>query len=326
MKALKIVRPNEFEMVEVDSPRLGPSETNRLIVKPRWIMLCGSDIPAFTGSRRGSAYPMKPGHAAHECMGQVMESMAESFRPGDWILALPTAERGLAEHFVAEAGTAVKLPDKVARTAICCLIQPLATVMNGLDRVGDVRGRTVAVVGLGPIGLLFCWLLRQRGAGKIVGIDPLAHRCRLAESLGADLALPLSSLEAIHAVRQGLPAWAAPDLCVEAVGHQMDTVNDCLELVQNYGTVLAFGVPDRPVYALEYEVFFRKNVSLVAAVTPDWSIYLPKACNLFLLHQAEFEPLVTHQFPVREAARAFRLYARHEDGVVKAVLDAEHWE
>ena len=74
--------------------------------------------------------------------------------------------------------------------------------------------------------------------------------------------------------------WIPPDICIEAVGHQMDTINDCLELVRKYGTVVAFGVPDHPVYALEYETFFRKNAVLMGTVTPDWAEYLPKARRL----------------------------------------------
>ena len=42
----------------------------------------------------------------------------------------------------------------------------------------------------------------------------------------------------------------------------METLNDCFELVRKRGTVLAFGVPDQHVYAVEYETFFRKNAHL----------------------------------------------------------------
>ena len=326
MKALQIIRPNEFEAVEVDPPRLEPANPDRLIVQARWVSLCGSDIPFFTGRKRFRTYPLQPGQPAHECVGQVVESTAASFSPGDWVLAIPDADRGLAERFVAEAAKAVKLPAEAARAESSCLIQPLSTVLSAVERVGEVAGQTVAVVGLGSIGLLFCWLLRRRGAARIVGIDPLADRCRRAEKLGIDLALPLSGVGAVHAVRRGLPGWAPPDVCVEAVGHQMDTVNDCLELVRKYGTVLAFGVPDHDVYAVEYEIFFRKNASLVAAVTPDWSVYLARARDLFLPNQAEFDAWVTHRFPIRQAAQAFRRYAAHEDGIVKTVMDAENWD
>ena len=329
MKALQIVRPQVFDLVEVAEPKLKAGDPQgRLIVQTRWVSLCGSDIPFFTGHKRHLRYPLLPGQPAHECVGQVVESNDAAFQPGDPVLAIPDADRGLAERFVAEAAKAVTLPAEAARSGSSCLIQPLSTVLNALDRVGEVAGQRVAVVGLGSIGLLFCWLLRQRGAGRIVGIDPLADRCRRAEAVGIDQAWQLSGLEAVHAVRHAerLPGWVPPDLCIEAVGHQTETVNDCLELVRKYGTVLAFGVPDQNVYAVEYEIFFRKNANLLAAVTPDWSAYLPKARDLFLPHQAEFDAWFTHRFPIREATQAFRRYARHEDEIVKTVMDAEIWE
>ena len=64
-----------------------------------------------------------------------------------------------------------------------------------------VEGGTLVVVGLGSMGLLFCWLLRKRGAGRIVGIDPCAYRCRAAEEWGATRAWPrCSTFAPIHAV------------------------------------------------------------------------------------------------------------------------------
>jgi S-(hydroxymethyl)glutathione dehydrogenase/alcohol dehydrogenase len=105
----------------------------------------------------------------------------------------------------------------------------------------------------------------------------------------------------------------------------METLNDALELVGKRGTVLAFGVPDHRVYALEYEIFFRKNAILMATVTPDWAAYLPKAQDLFLQNRQELSRLVTHRLPIREAQKAFELYERHEDGIIKALLDARDW-
>jgi threonine dehydrogenase-like Zn-dependent dehydrogenase len=90
--------------------------------------------------------------------------------------------------------------------------------------------------------------------------------------------------------------------------------------------VVAFGVPDQNVYALEYETFFRKNAVLMATVTPEWHEYLVKARDLFSMHQEELERWVTHRLPIREAETAFSLYESGEDGIIKAVLDASNWE
>jgi threonine dehydrogenase-like Zn-dependent dehydrogenase len=168
-------------------------------------------------------------------------------------------------------------------------------------------------------------MLKKRGAARIVGIDPLEQRCRVALGMGANECLTARSLEVLHEARQFPEKWDPPDICIEAVGHQMDTLNDCLALVKYRGTVLAFGVPDQPVYALEYETFFRKNTRLVACVTPNWSEYLAISRDIFLAARDELEALVTHRFPIREAARAFTLYEEHEDGILKALIDMSDW-
>jgi L-iditol 2-dehydrogenase len=321
MKALQVVRPRSFAVVEVPVPRLSSSYTDQLLIQTRWVSMCGSDIPFFNGSKRLRSYPLLPGAPIHECAGQVVASTSNLFRPGDQVVAIPDGNQGLAEFFVAQAARAVLLPPDLADRDTRCLIQPLATVMNAVDCLKDIAGQSVAVIGLGSIGLLFCWLLKKRGAGRIVGIDPLAYRCQLAETLGAARTYPLRSIEVAHAARQHAGEWDSPDICIEAVGHQMDTLNDCFELVRKRGTIVAFGVPDQPVYAIEFETFFRKNAHLIAVVTPEWREYLAAARDLFGEYRAELEMFVTHRFAIQEAEQAFTLYERHEQGVLKAVLE-----
>jgi L-iditol 2-dehydrogenase len=325
MKALQVTQPRTFEVVQVPVPDLGDAGPEKILVQPEWFSLCGSDIPFFTGSKRYKNYPLPAGAPIHECIGKVVKSTSGQFQAGDRVVAIPESDRGLAEFFLAQAAKAVKLPEGLNDEGSACLIQPLSTVLNGVDRLGSVEGKSVAVIGLGSIGLFFCWLLHQRGAASVIGIDPLEGRCRFAEAVGADRTFPLRSIEFLHAVRQGALECQPPDICIEAVGHQMDTLNDCLELVRKYGTVLAFGVPDQPVYAIEYETFFRKNAHLLAAVTPEWSVYLAKARDLFLEHRATVEKWVTHQMPIHDAAKTFTLYERHEDGIVKALMNTSYW-
>ena len=325
MKALQLVSPRTYKTVEVPVPDLSDSNPDRLLIRTSWVSMCGSDIPFFTGSKRHKNYPLLPGAPVHECVGQVVESTSSQFEPGDRVIAIPDGNQALAEYFVAWTARSVLLPIELGSVDTSCLIQPLSTVMNAVDRLGNIEGRSVAVVGLGSTGLFFCWLLKKRGAGRIVGIDPNYHRCCLAEQLGAAKVYPMRSIEVIHIARQSPGEWEPADICIEAVGHQMDTVNDCFELIRKRGTVVAFGVPDHNVYAIEYETFFRKNALLMATVTPEWQEYLGKARDLFSKYQEELEPWMTHRLPIREAEKAFSLYERREDGIIKAVLDASRW-
>jgi threonine dehydrogenase-like Zn-dependent dehydrogenase len=184
----------------------------------------------------------------------------------------------------------------------------------------------VAVVGLGSIGLMFCWVLRKEGADRVVGIDPNAGRCEVARSLGATEIWPMRSREVVELAHENPEQWVRPDIIVEAVGHQHETINDCFRMIRQRGTILAFGVPDQQVYPIDYETFFRKNAEIVAAVTPDWSPYLHRARDVFLPHRNELKPLMTHQFSILEAGAAYTLYERHAGGIIKPLLDASCWE
>lgn len=325
MKALQVTKPRLFTQVQTATPDIQAAGLDRILVQPEWVSLCGSDIPFFTGNKRDTSYPLPVATPIHECVGRVIRSTSDLFQPGESVVAIPEANQGLSEYFIAQAAKAVKLPADLDDNGAGCLIQPLSTVINAVDRLGDVKGKSVAVVGLGSIGLFFCWMLKKRGAAQIIGIDPLENRCRAAIGVGATDCITERSLEVLHDARQYAGSWDAPDICIEAVGHQMETLNDCLELVKYRGTVLAFGVPDQPVYALEYETFFRKNANLVACVTPVWSEYLKISRDVFLAARDELEPLVTHRLPIREANEAFRLYEDHEDGILKVLIDMSEW-
>lgn len=326
MKALHLIAPRSFERVDIPNPSLPRNSHEHLVVRTAFVSLCGSDIPFFTGRKRLRPYPMPPGTPVHECVGEVMESTSDQFRPGDRVLSIPDGDQGLAEYFLAQASRTIHLKGSIEDPGAACIIQPLSTVVNAVDRLGDVRGKSIAVVGLGSIGLFFCWLAARRGAGAVIGIDPIESRCRAAKACGATQTICGSSIEVVHRSRAAGSAWSFPDICIEAVGHQMDTINDALELVRRRGAVLAFGVPDHNVYALEYETFFRKNVILIAAVTPDWTDYLAKARDLFLANQKELSAFVTHRLPIRDAQKAFKMYEQHADGIIKAVIDAAVWQ
>ncbi len=325
MKALQVIQPRTFATIKISIPHLKADAFDQILVRTAWISMCGSDIPFFSGGKRLVTYPLPWGMHVHECVGQVVESTSRRFKPDDWVVAIPEDDQGLAEFFVAQDSKAVLLPADLEDKFECCLIQPLSTVINAVDRLGDVSGRSVAVIGLGSIGLLFCWLLSKRRAGQILGIDPIASRCHVAEEFGADKTLPVHSIEVVHFARHNSNRWNSPEILIEAVGHQMETLNDCFELVAKQGTVLAFGVPDQPVYALEFETFFRKNANLIAAVTPDWQDYLQGSRDLFLKYRDELTPLITHRFAIREAEKAFKMYESHEDGILKAIIDASQW-
>jgi threonine dehydrogenase-like Zn-dependent dehydrogenase len=322
MKALQLLKPRHFEIVEIGRPEIGDDQ---ILVRLESAVLCASDIPKFTGMWRGLQYPLPPGMPIHECVGAVVDSHSPRFQVGDRVVAVPRGDQGLAEYYVADAIKAIRIPKPLVHAEARLLIQPLSTVVYALDRLGDVAGRTAVVVGLGPIGLLATWLLSKLGASKIVGVDPIAWRCEAACRLGAADTFELHSDRLVSLVAQD-DTWEAADICVEAVGQQIRTINDCLYLVKRCGHVLALGVPLEPVYPFDYTRFFRQNLHLIGSVTPPDETYMIRAAELIGRHEGELASLITHRFGLDEVAEAFALYETHATGEpLKVLIDGTDW-
>jgi threonine dehydrogenase-like Zn-dependent dehydrogenase len=322
MRALQVVKPRQFRDIETARPEAGD---NQILVRLEKAVLCGSDIPKFTGMWRGLRYPLPPGMPIHECVGVVVDSHSPRFQVGDRVVAIPSGDRGLAEYYVADAIKAVCVPEPLIDSDTNLLIQPLSTVVYALDRLGDIAGCTALVVGLGPIGLLATWLLDKHGASKVIGVDPIAWRCEAARQLGAAQTFETNSERLLPLIAQD-DAWAPADICIEAVGQQTRTINHCLHLVRRCGQVLAMGVPLEPIYPFDFERFFRQNIDLIASVTPPDETYMMRAADLICQHEGALAFLITHRFTLDKVAQAYALYETPNWGhSLKILIDGTSW-
>jgi threonine dehydrogenase-like Zn-dependent dehydrogenase len=322
MKALQLVKPRQFLAVGIARPAIGEDQ---ILVRLGRVVLCGSDIPKFTGLWRGLNYPLPEGMPIHECIGTVVESQSPRFDVGDEVVAVPKGDQGLAEYYAAEASRSIRIPESLVQSEASLLIQPLSTVVYALDRLGYFAGRTAIVVGLGPIGLLATWLLRQYGS-RVTGVDPIGWRCEAAQRLGADKTFELHSDRLVSQLTQN-QAWEPADICVEAAGQQTRTINDCLYLVKHWGQVLALGIPLEPVYPIDYTRFFRHNLHLIASVTPPDETFMIRAADLVGRHEQELAFLITHRFGLDKAAEAYTLYETRATGQpLKIMIDGTDWE
>jgi L-iditol 2-dehydrogenase len=179
------------------------------------------------------------------------------------------------------------VPDRIARRnllpvppnlapEIAAMAEPLACCLHGIDVAGVQRGDTVAIVGVGPIGLMLCACVADAG-GRPVGVGSRDERRTLAPSFGAVAADPEGA-----------------DVVIEAAG-AVAAWERALELVRPGGTVLAFGgLPrDAHVEVDAYRIHYEE-VRLVGSFhhTPRHF----RAALAFLASGAyPFERLVTHE-------------------------------
>ena len=313
--------PFTFAEVEIEAPRAGQLADGQVLLATRAGGICGSDLPFFKGApflhaaNRGTWATPAPGFPMHEVVGEVVATRHAAHAVGDLVVGWASAFDGIAELVVTD-GEGLAGYDTTMAPTTAVMLQPLACVLYAVEQLGDVRDRTVAVIGQGPIGLLFSHVLKQRGARHVIGIDRI-DRARHADVFGVD-----------ETVTASANLWSAtlgdtdrPSLVVEAVGHQVTTLKDCLDSVAVGGEVLYFGIPDDLVYPLDMMTFLRKNLTLRAGVTLERRRVLRDAGRYLAAHPALREIYVTDVHRVRDVQRAFTAATQPQAGQYKVALD-----
>lgn len=252
-------------MTEVERPSPLPGE---VLVRSRFVGICGSDVHAAQGRHPFISLPYNPGH---EVVGEVAElgHGVSSVRVGDRVIVEPTLpcwtckscindrpnlceklrffgcvhdQGGLADYFTIPANRTHRLPTELTDLQ-AVLIEPLATAVHACTLAGDVRGRTVAVLGAGTIGLLVLQVARHLGARRIVATDLLRRKRQMALALGADAVVNATSADVPALVRKELGESA--DVVFDCVSSQT-TVDHAVQAVFKGGTVIIVGVPASP--------------------------------------------------------------------------------
>jgi len=321
MRAARVIAGGIIECTEVPDPE---PRGDQVLVRTRRASLCGSDLHFLYAPLEPVRTALRPGAPGHEAVGEVVASRSPQFRPGDAVLTVPDIEDAacFADLQVVDPAFILPLP-ATARAANLVLAQPLGTVLYGLRSfISGAVPDTALVLGQGSIGLLFTWLLKQRGVARVITADLEPHRRRLSAHYGADLVSGPRSRDVIAAVLDSTAGAGAP-LVIEAAGRD-ETRRVAIECAAPDGTVGIFGLPeasrmqDFPMAAL-----FRRRLTVRATygaqLEPDLRSFR-EALALIDSGALDVAPLITHEFPIDRIADAFGAARGRADGVVKTCI------
>jgi L-iditol 2-dehydrogenase len=320
MWAQRLCAPGEFESVQVPDP--DPLRPGQVLLRTLAGGICGSDTPKFTGRRGfqvdadGGLLPWRAGYPLHEVVGEVLASRHAEIGVGSRVVGWATRSDALAE-FVVTAGAEVCEYDPALPAQSAVLMQPLACVLYAVAQL-PAQDADVAILGLGPIGLLFAHVLKSAGATRVVGIDPV-DRSGIATTFGLDAALRTTS----GAWAAGLNAADQPGLVIEAVGHQVSTLQHAISAAAPRGRILYFGIPDDDVYPLDMEAIMRKNLTLSGGITRERREMLTQAGAYLEKYPDLCTDLISAIYPAERAQEAFDTAIVPAPDRLKVVLTME---
>jgi threonine dehydrogenase-like Zn-dependent dehydrogenase len=316
----RLVAPYTFERTEV--PQRSPDSLTDGHVLLRFLAagVCGSDLPAFRGAKGrlpgdcGVSAAEKEGFPIHEIAGEVIASRHPDHRAGDRVVGWASGFDGLMEEVVAD-GDGLVAYDPSLTPQLAVALQPLACVIYAVEQLPELRGRRVAVIGQGSIGLLFSHLAKAAGAARVTGVDPI-DRAAVGPEFGVDDVVWATSDRWVG----HLAADDKPEVVIEAVGHQVATLGHAIEAAAFGGTVFYFGVPDDDSYPISMRTMLRNNLTLKSGVTLDRRRVLRKAGDFVRANPGLLGSYLTHTFGVEDVQAAFELASRPSPGRIKIAL------
>jgi len=320
MFAGDIYGPKKIRLVDVEEPvlhRPAEGESGQILFQPELGCLCGSDMILFEGDYK--TFDLAVGHSLHELVGTVIDTTGTRFKPGERVLCVPDYQLGLFERFVVSETRAIPLDLRKPEEQML-MSQPLGTVLFALRKLANVIDLNVAVVGQGPIGLLFTAALRNLGARHIIALDRVPQRLEASRSMGATEVVDVTEGNAIETVREVTDGQMA-DLVVEAVGHREIDLGFCIELCRDAGQILGFGLTDETLPKIPWLAMHLKNINIQMSLNPDFDRDFPLAMRWIGEERIDVTPIITHRYPVDQIQAAYDLFFSRRDGAIKVLVE-----
>ncbi len=230
---------------------------------------------------------------------------------------------GYAEYYYLRPNhTIFKIPDNVTDDMAAPVNCALSQVVYGLERVNFSFGETIVIQGAGGLGLYATALAKDMGADKVIVIDQIDERLKLAKEFGADELIDLreitTPMERMLRVRELTGGWGA-NVVAELVGSPQ-VVSEGLDMLGNGGRYLEIGNVS-PLMTCDYNpaslVMSNKNIFGVMFYT---ATAMKKALD-FLSRAKDrypFEKLLSHSYPLEQINEA--LAAQDKGAICRSAI------
>jgi propanol-preferring alcohol dehydrogenase len=285
MHALRLVQPGQpIAQHDVPVPAVGARD---VLVQVRAAGICHSDAHYRAGRSPASPLPLTLGHEVAGVVEQVGPAVT-SVRAGDrvclhYLIACGDClhcsrgheqfcrtgsmighfrDGGWAERIVVPERNAVRLPDEISFEHGAVLMCSSATSLHALRKARLVGGETVAVFGVGGLGMSAVQLARALGALDVFAVDLDASKLRLAAELGA-IAVHAGDGDPVAAIRQRTGGRGV-DVALELIGLPL-TMRQAVQSLAVQGRAVVAGLADQPLELDTYRDLLGKEAELIGA-------------------------------------------------------------
>jgi predicted dehydrogenase/NADPH:quinone reductase-like Zn-dependent oxidoreductase len=271
----------------------------------------------------------------YSCSGLVLEASSAGFQPGDRVACAGSGYASHCEINFVPANLAVLVPANVGLEA-ASLTTIGAIAVQGVRQANVTFGETVAVIGVGLVGVLAIQVLRAAGC-RVIAIDLSSERAAQATSFGAHLGLNTND-PGLEGAVASFSRYGVDAALITAATRSPDPLELAAKLLRDRGRISVIGDVGMGVSRSN---MYRKEISLAMSRSYGPGRYDPRYeeggqdypigyvrwtekrnmeafLDLLSSGAIHVEPLLAHHFPVEEGAKA---YAAVEAGAYTGIID-----
>jgi len=337
-RAAYLVGPRKIELGDCPMPVVGDDSVG---IRIRSITICGTDLHKYTSGIVPNT-PL-PWILGHEAAGEIYEvgKNVKNLSVGDRVaiepghpcgkceycktgrynlcrstefLAAPGYQGALREYMSYPADWVYKLPDNVS-TAEGALVEPLSVGYHAVKR-GEIKlGDTVVILGMGSIG--FCTLLCAKafGASRIIAVDLVESHLDMALKMGATEVVNPKECDAVEKIME-LTGGVGVDMVFETAGSAI-TMAQTPYIVKVGGTIVMVGDIMKEVPYYFRNIYLRE--AKVVGVFRYRNTY-PTILQMISSGRIDAKQIITSEFPLEQAQKAFETAAYDKENCIKAVI------
>lgn len=282
MRALYIKKPLESEVGEQPKPELMPGH---VLVRVRFVGMCGSDLSSFRGKNPLVTYPRIPGHEISATIETVAEGVPEKFTPGLAVTLSPYSSCGECASCLRQRPNACRnnqtlgvqrdgaltdfitvphdkliVADGLGLRELS-LVEPLTVGYHAVRRGRVAPADTVVVFGCGGVGLGAIAAAAYHGA-RVIAVDVDDRKLAIAARAGAHVGINTKTenlTERLNSLTSGL----GPDVVIEAIGTP-ETFRLAVEIVAFTGRVVYIGYAKDEV-RYDSRLFVQKEIDILGS-------------------------------------------------------------
>ncbi|MHC5082498.1 MAG: alcohol dehydrogenase catalytic domain-containing protein [Planctomycetota bacterium] len=342
MKAQMLTGIGQMEMMEIPAPKL--ENPNDVLLKIEYVGVCGSDVHYYETGRIGSQVVEYPYAVGHECSATVVEvgsgvkglqagqpvvvepaiscRQCDQCKAGRWhtcrnltFLGCPGQIPGcLCEYLVMPSECCFPTFDRITlQQGVLC--EPFAIGVYAVQQSRIQAGKSIAILGAGPIGLSCLAAAQAENAANIYMTEIIPERIAAAAKAGATWVGNPHNENVVDEILKRQPG--SVDIAYECAGQQ-ETLDQSIEVLKPGGTLMLIGIPREERITFCPDMLRRKEISIINVRRQNHCTQ--RAIDLIAQKKANLDYMVTHTFDFTQSKQAFDLVAAYQDGAIKALI------